>query len=99
MYLTPWSLRPLYEDSECIPLSAVSVESSRMVLVPASSAYVHPGERYDHTLGCSPMAVKITHLPGSVKDFICCQDQYFDARIFAAIPNYVCEKKNGRETS
>lgn len=98
-YLTPCGPRPPFEDGERIPWLAVTVESSPIALVPASSTYAHPAETYDHTLGCNPMGVRSTHLPSYVEEFIRYEDEYLDARTFAAVPIYIREKKKARETS
>lgn len=88
-----------YDERECIPWLSITVEHTLMALIPASSAYSHPGGRYDHTLGRNPLAVHSTYLPRTVDEFVRYTEQYMDARLFAAVPNYAQEKKNARETS
>lgn len=98
-YINLMGRRHLYDEEKRISRLSVTVEHPPMALVPANSAYFHPGEKYDHTLRRNPLSIQSTYLPSSVDDFVGKTDQYLDARWFVAIPNNVCEKKNARKTS
>lgn len=88
-----------YNEGKRIPRTSITVQHPRIALVPVSSAYSHPGEKYDRTLWQRPLAARGTYLPSTVNEFVQNTDQYLDPRRFTAIPNYSREKKNARETS
>lgn len=84
-----------YDGFERTPRESIAVDSTNAPVL--SNAYAYPGEKYDQDLRCNSMAVRSTHMPSSVAEFVRCADKYLDAHRFAAIPNYACEKKNSQE--
>lgn len=52
-----------YDEEERIFRLSVSAQHPPIAYVPGNSAYFHPGENYDHTLGRDPLAVRSASLP------------------------------------
>lgn len=66
-YIFPVDPAHPYYEGERIPRLPVSVQHPPMACVPGNSAYSHPEQKYDHTMGQDPLAVWHAHLPSSVK--------------------------------
>ncbi|CAN8073104.1 unnamed protein product [Agarophyton chilense] len=62
-------------------------------------AYERPGDRYDHTIGRNPRAVRHAVLPSSVEEYQRFCHMYLDSRRFAKIPDFQRGSKNARSVS